>query len=608
MGELLFSSPSTVTVANTGDVDEAAWAAVLDALGHVTLDVGASHVDLPLAGAAQWTWYFATAEAGTWKWEDRLLTHLAHHLAGSIDIDAVLAMDTRDQSVWPEVISGASLGLVRELTDAQRRSVARMIRLGGGANFSVPGAGKTTMACATWAALRELGQVGRMLVVAPLSAHEAWETEPQEIFGPPAPTVAIRPRRAGAEDISVVNYERLESQADLERFVSWCRVNRALVVFDEAHRAKRGATGVRGAAALTLSRVARRTMVLTGTPRPNAASDLEAVLELAYPGRGARLAGDSPVTLRRAFCRVTKAELGLPPLVPQTERVFLSQAHERVYQAMVDGAARAIIQDPSIAVDLRRAGRIALLLLQAATDPTAVLPVAGALHMTDDRAETGLEELIRELPASFVPTKFVRVTQLVEQHRQQGSKVLVWASFRHHVERLRALLAPYQPAVVDGTVPVHDPRAATDRAREIARFRADQNCTVLVATPHTLSEGVSLHHATTHQIHLDRTFNAGLLLQALDRTHRLGLPADAQCTATYLMSSLRDGGDTIDAVVAGRLDQKMAAMARALNDPTLRPLALPASDELLSDDDVLLGPDRTDDLQALFAHLRRQRL
>jgi len=608
VGELLLSNPSTVTVANTGDVDEATWAALVDALSQVAHEVGASHMDLPLASAAQWTWFFATPEAGTWKWEDRLLVHLAHQLTSSIDVEGALAMDTQAQSVWPDAIPAESLNVLRELTDAQRRNVARMIRLGGGANFSVPGAGKTTMACVTWAALRELDLVGRMLVVAPLSAHEAWETEPKEIFGVPVPTVAIRPKRAGPEDVCVVNYERLESQANLESFISWCRVNRALVVFDEAHRAKRGASGVRGAAALTLARAARRTMVLTGTPRPNAASDLAAVLELAYPGRGANLAAGSPSLLRRAFCRVTKDELGLPPLVPQTERVPLSQAHERVYLAMVDAAARAVVRDPSIAADLRRAGRIALLLLQAATDPTAVLSVAGALNMTDDRSDTGLEDLIRNLPVSFVPTKLVRVTQLVERHRQEGTKVLVWASFRHHIERLRVLLAPYEPAVVDGTVPVRDPRAATDREREIARFRTDPNCIVLVATPHTLSEGVSLHHTTTHQIHLDRTFNAGLLLQALDRTHRLGLPADAECTATYLMSCLRDGGDTIDSVVAGRLDQKMAAMAQALNDPTLRPLALPASDEFLSDDDVLLGPDWTDDLHALFAHLRRRQL
>ncbi len=156
------------------------------------------------------------------------------------------------------------LSLARELTEAQHGNVARMIRLGGGANFSVPGSGKTAMACATWAALRQLGDVDRMLVVAPLSAHEAWATEPSEVFGVPVPTVAIRPLRPGPEDIFVVNYERLESQAQLDASSRGVSVNRALVVFDEAHRAKRGAAGVRGAAALTLSRTARRPMVAAG--------------------------------------------------------------------------------------------------------------------------------------------------------------------------------------------------------------------------------------------------------------------------------------------------------------------------------------------------------
>jgi len=606
MGELLLSSPFTATVANTGDVDEATWAGLVDALSHVASATGVSHLDLPLVSVAQWLWYFTTSGAGQWKWEDRLLEHLKRQLNDSFDVEVVLSMDPLEQCVWPSIVPIEALGLARSLTDVQRRNIARMIRLGGGANFSVPGAGKTTMAYVTWAALHELGHVGRLLVVAPISAHESWDTEAQLVFATPVPSVAIRPRRAGREEICVVNYERLESPDYLDHLISWCQSNRALVVFDEAHRAKRGESGVRGAAALRLSKAARRTMALTGTPRPNAASDLAAVMELAFPGRGTLLAASSPSALRRAFCRVTKDELGLPPYDLRTERVPMSVAHERVYEAMLSTAARAIIEDPSIADDLQRAGRIALLLLQAATDPTAVLSVKGPLNMTNDRADAGLEDLIRELPSSFVPTKFVRVMQLVEQHRQQGTKVLVWASFRHHIERLRTLLSPFEPAVVDGSIPLLNARAATDRTREITRFRTDPNCTVLIATPHTLAEGVSLHQTTTHQIHLDRTFNAGMLLQSLDRTHRLGLPADASCTATYLISTQRNDQDTIDAFVASRLEEKMAAMAIVLNDPSLRPLALPDTDELLSDDDVFLGPDRASDLRALFAHLKRQ--
>jgi hypothetical protein len=127
---------------------------------------------------------------------------------------------------------------------------------------------------------------------------------------------------------------------------------------------------------------------------------------------------------------------------------------------------------------------------------------------------------------------------------------------------------------------------------------------VLVATPHTLSEGVSLHHTTTHQIHLDRTFNAGMLLQAIDRTHRLGLPMDADCTVTYLMAARRDGSDTIDDIANRCLETKVLDMAHKLNDRQLATLAFPAADDILLDSDLLLGPGQRGDLEALFEHLQ----
>lgn len=295
---------------------------------------------------------------------------------------------------------------------------------------------------------------------------------------------------------------------------------------------------------------------------------------------------------------MTKDELGLPPLRSITEHVPLSPAHERVYDAMVSAAARAVLRNPTLQSDLTRAGRIIMLLLQAATDPTAVLDVSGDLAMLNDRTDLDLELLVRALPASFVPTKFVRVAQLVESHRDAGRKVVVWANFRHHVQRLERLLAPHEPAVIYGEV------GKADRESEINRFRHDQGCSVLVATPHTLSEGVSLHHTTTHQIHLDRTFNAGMMLQSLDRTHRLGLPPDADCTVTYLLATRRDGSDTIDDIAGQRLDAKVLEMARKLNDHQLATLALPATDDVLSDTDLLLGPGQSSDLAALFEHLR----
>jgi hypothetical protein len=175
---------------------------------------------------------------------------------------------------------------------------------------------------------------------------------------------------------------------------------------------------------------------------------------------------------------------------------------------------------------------------------------------------------------------------------------LVWANFRSHVRRLERLLAPHRPAVVSGEV------ARDARQAEIDRFRHDPDCHALIATPHTLSEGVSLHYTTTHQIHVDRTFNAGMLLQALDRTHRLGLPPDANCTVTYLMAARRDGSETIDDIADRRLDAKVIDMANKLNDRQLATLAFPVADDILLDTDLLLGAGQRGDLEALFAHLR----
>lgn len=97
-----------------------------------------------------------------------------------------------------------------------------------------------------------------------------------------------------------------------------------------------------------------------------------------------------------------------------------------------------------------------------------------------------------------------------------------------------------------------------------------------------------------------------MLLQALDRTHRLGLPVDADCSVTYLMAARRrDGGDTIDDVVDRRLGVKVRDMARRLNDRQLATLAFPAaSDDVISDTELLLRDDQQEDLAALFEHLR----
>ncbi len=68
-------------------------------------------------------------------------------------------------------------GWAGNLTDFQQRDLAKLLELAHGANFSVPGAGKTRVGLAVFQARRDVGQVNRLLVVCPKSAFESWRAE-----------------------------------------------------------------------------------------------------------------------------------------------------------------------------------------------------------------------------------------------------------------------------------------------------------------------------------------------------------------------------------------------------------------------------------------------
>ncbi|GAB2776449.1 hypothetical protein GCM10027073_06340 [Streptomyces chlorus] len=120
---------------------------------------------LPAAPAARWTWTPAA---------ERLR---AGGVAAADGLARLLALDVAEQSQWPDELDLPAMGFIRPLRPFQRTAVARLLAVGGGANFSVPGSGKTTVAYAVFAALRARGAAHAMLVVAPPSAFEAWVEE-----------------------------------------------------------------------------------------------------------------------------------------------------------------------------------------------------------------------------------------------------------------------------------------------------------------------------------------------------------------------------------------------------------------------------------------------
>jgi SNF2 family DNA or RNA helicase len=196
-----------------------------------------------------------------------------------------------------------------------------------------------------------------------------------------------------------------------------------------------------------------------------------------------------------------------------------------------------------------------------------------------------LTELIEEYLKHEVPWKFKYVALRAEELAKKQEKLLVWSNFIGNLGALKGVLKKFQPAVVYGSV------TPEERASELQRFRTDPNCSVLLSNPQTLGEGVSLHQVCHTEIFVDRSYNAGLYLQAVDRIHRLGLSAGQATTIELLVSK-----GTIDERVASRLAAKVNALGTFLQDEHLVKTSIPQGDELAPEDVLGLTDEDFEDI------------
>ena len=481
---------------------------------------------------------------------------------------------------------------IGELTAFQRRDIARLLALRHGANFSVPGAGKTRVALALFAAARESGEAQRLLVICPKSAYEAWQYEGRTCFAEPLRTSLMGASPEPGAEVLIVNYERLGRA--VTALSAWLRAAPAMIILDEAHRMKLGSSGAYGAACLALGPLARRRLILTGTPAPNGARDLESLLSFVWPGHGKRVVADAvgggnlayaSSVLRPLFTRTTKAELGLPPVSTTIRYVDLPPLHREIYEALKGNpSARA--------GDLEALGKAMLRMLMAATSPALLVEGTTRYEALSYQVppltvseEDSLGFLLRNLPRYELSPKYEEAVKIVAGNAAQKRKTLVWTTFVRSITTLERLLEPFQPAVVHG--------GTLDRDHQIQRFREEPGCQVLISNPATLGEGISLHHECHDALYVDRDFMAGRFLQSLDRIHRLGLDPGTETRVTVLAAR-----GTVDEVVARRLEEKLEFMGSILDDPAVRKLG-----DLQEEDGLEAGGMDAADIRALLAHL-----
>lgn len=528
------------------------------------------------------------------------------------EIDAL--MKAPHATATQEELAGelAAAGFKRALKPFQYRDLAHLLALSHGANFSVPGAGKTSVAYALHALERARDRVTRMLVVAPLSAFAAWGEEVGECFTEPLRVARLADRGALSADVVLVNYQRLA--ASYEQIVRWVIDSPTHVILDEAHRMKRGKVGEWGRACLDLAHLAARRDILTGTPAPQHPSDFIALIDFIWPHQSTRILPEAArrseppptamsavsVRLNPLFTRTTKAELDLKAPDRRVELVTMKPLQAEIYEALRSKMRHATNVRPRERAKWGQMGEIVMYLLEAASNPAllarAVTGGDGVGLQWPSLAippYSDLGEKVLHYGQHEVPAKFEKLITMVADNTSAGRKTLVWSNFVGTITTLaEELLVPYHPAVVHGAVPsAAEDVEYTTREGELRRFREDPDCFVLLANPAAMSEGVSLHHQCHDAIYVDRTFNAGQYLQSVDRIHRLGLAPDTEIRICFLVSR-----NTVDETVDERIRTKAERLSVMLSDASLVTMALP-------DEEAYGEWVEPDDLDLLLQHL-----
>jgi hypothetical protein len=490
----------------------------------------------------------------------------------------------------------------RTLKPFQLRDLQLLLQLPHGANFSVPGAGKTTVTFALHLLVQKPQQ--KLLVVGPKSSFAAWREVVGQCLGVSEKSLTQEGfcvLEGNSNDIDrllksgqkrfLISYDLAVRQADL--LSSYLARTPVHLVLDEAHRMKAGFASQRGSFLLNVASLPLRRDILTGTPMPQGPNDLAAQLGFLWPGQGLDLRisrGELPREVCQSlYVRTTKNELGIPPAKRHFVQVGMAPGHLALYSVVRREALRQLAQVTSTAIggqiDFLGARKSVMRLLQLSSNPMLALQ-----GMTKD--VVGLSSGIADQVFAEGPSLKMRAVEAhIRRLATEGKKSLVWTIFTDSLFELERMLADLNPVTLYGGVPTGIESDPNSREGRIERYHTDKSCRVLIANPAAAAEGISLHTVCHDAIYLDRSYVSTHYLQSIDRIHRLGLPPETETNITIYQTKAPAGLGSIDFSVSRRLATKIRGLQQLLDDPDLHEVAL---DEEEADDPIDYSVDLQD--------------
>ena len=471
----------------------------------------------------------------------------------------------------------------RKLKEFQLRDLSHLLTLSNGANFSVPGAGKTTVTFALHILARRPDQ--HFIVVAPKAAFQAWVDVVDACMDKCSPNGGSEQFTllSGTEEFNrnalrsgstrfIVSYDTVIRQEGL--VATHFATTRTHLVLDESHRMKAGWGSQRGAFFLRIADDPVRRDILTGTPMPQAASDLEPQLDFLWPGHGYGLEisrGSTPrAVLGRLYVRTTKNELGLPRAKRQFIDVNMDPEQLALYSIVRNDFLRHYSKSVSFGLgsaQFLRARRSIMRLLQLSVNPVLAVSAMARDNALMDSA------IIDQIFEQGHSAKMRAVMEHAHSLAEAGNKSVIWTIFTDTIQAFASSLADLNPVCVYGGVPSGRPDDPETREGRIRRFHEDSGCFVLIANPAAAGEGISLHQVCHNAIYTDRSYVSTHYLQSIDRIHRLGLPRDQETHIHVYRSKAPPEIGSIDMSVSRRLVEKIRNMQELLDDPDLHELA-----------------------------------
>jgi len=452
--------------------------------------------------------------------------------------------------------------LPRKLKPHQLKSAFHFYTLKNGANFSVPGSGKTTTLLAVYEKLRIEGKCNILFIVGPPSCFQPWQNEFFETLGRKSRPIILsggnksfrrneyfRSYRDTFELYLCTFHTALNDHKEITKFFSQIGINVFLII-DEAHYIKQ----LGGSWANSLLEIGKKAAfkgILTGTPIPKSYKDVFNLFDFLWE-ENSPLSEDEKIkiqvweknknndeiktllhsTIGPLFYRVRKKDLGLipqvfhPPIIIKMKEVE-KYIYDSVKAKIVELDQSDYFKNEHILNNLWK-GRM-MRLRQSTSHPMLLLSAI------DDYNEkivdnSDLQLKIQNYESLEISGKLETLNNLVLTLRRQGKKVLIWSNFvgtlkliKYHFNRIgerSELIYGKTPVRKDDAILISEEKTREDIRDEF--LDTNSGLDILIANPAACAESISLHKSCFHAIYYDLSYNAAQYLQSLDRIHRVG--------------------------------------------------------------------------------------